>query len=186
MDAGMYERALTRTGKIVSGTSREQLDDPTPCTEWSARDLLNHLIGGCLTFAAGAKGEARPMDDGTDHCAEDHVAAFEQASRSSLEAFQEPGALERKFKMPWGDSPVLAALGLALADAVVHGWDLAKATNQVLEIDEDIAEELHGMTSSMMQPKGDYPRGDSFGEPVDVPDDAPAADRLLSYLGRQP
>jgi hypothetical protein len=53
-------------------------------------------------------------------------------------------------------------------------------------IDDDIAEAVYGMTSSMMAPLGDFPRGEAFGEPVDVPDDAPIADKMLAYLGRQP
>ncbi len=42
------------------------------------------------------------------------------------------------------------------------------------------------MTTSMMEPKGSFPRGDAFKDPVQVPADAPVADRLLAYLGRRP
>jgi uncharacterized protein (TIGR03086 family) len=186
MDAGTYERAIKHTGAVVAGTTRDQLDNATPCTEWSVRDVLNHLIGGFDSFAAGARGVSRPMDDGTDYCADDHVAEFDRASGEALEGFGQPGALEKEFAMPWGNSPGAAALGLALADAVVHGWDIAKGTGQTIEIEEDIAAELYGMTSSMMEPNGSYPRGDSFKSPVEVPEDASAADKLLAYLGRRP
>jgi len=186
MDAAMYERALKHTGTVVAGTRPEQLDNPTPCTEWTVRDVLNHLIGGCLSFAAGSKGESRPMDDGEDHCAEDHVGEFDRAAKEALEGFSQPGALEKEFAMPWGNSPGVAALGLALADAVVHGWDIAQGTGQEIQIDDDIAAEIYGSTSQMMEPKGSYPRGDSFKEPVEVSGDAPARDRMLAYLGRQP
>jgi uncharacterized protein (TIGR03086 family) len=186
MDATMYERALRHTGAVVAGTKRDQLGDPTPCAEWTVRDVLNHLIGGCLSFAAGGAGESRPLDDGVDHCAEDHVGEFDRAAKEALEAFSQPGALEKEFTMPWGASPGAAALGLALADAVVHGWDIAKGTGQEIQIEEDIAAALYGMTSQMMEPKGSYPRGDAFGPPVEVPEDAPAADKLLGYLGRRP
>ena len=180
MDAGMYERALKQTGAVVHGTSKDRLDDPTPCTEWAVRDVLNHLIGGLDSFAAGARGESRPMD-GPDYCATDHVAEFDRASKEALGAFSEPGALEKEFNMPWGSSPGAAALGLALADAVVHGWDIAQGTGQEIEIDDDIANTLYGMTSSMMEPNGSYPRGESFKEPVDVPEGAACgrqADRI--------
>jgi uncharacterized protein (TIGR03086 family) len=186
VDADTYERALQRTGKIVAGTTRDQLDGSTPCPDWTVGDLLNHIIGGCLAVSSGAAGEARPIDDGVDHAAGGHVAAFEDAARGAIEAFQVPGALESKFEMSWGDTPGTVALGLAVTDAVVHGWDLATATGQDAPIDEDIAEEIYGMTSSMMEPKGSYPRGDAFDDPVEVPDDAPASARMLAYLGRQP
>ncbi|MEA2452775.1 MAG: hypothetical protein QOG04_1485 [Actinomycetota bacterium] len=101
-------------------------------------------------------------------------------------SFQQPGAIEKTFPMSWGDSPGSVVLGLALSDAVVHGWDLATATHQDYEIDEDVAQACYGMVTSMMEPKGDFPRGDSFAEPVEVPDDAPTADKLIAYLGRKP
>src|SRR5688572_29434829 len=130
MDVDMYERAIARTGKTVAGTSRAQLDDPTPCTDWKVRDLLNHIIGGMLSFAAGARGEVRDFNDRTDHVSDDHIAAYEEASRSAIEGFRAPGAMERTFTMSWGDSPAQMVLGLAIADAVVHGNDLARATGQ--------------------------------------------------------
>ena len=186
MDASMYARALDRTRGVVAGTRRDQLGDPTPCTDWDVRTLLNHLIGGCITFAAGAEGRPVDMDGPEDHAAEDHVAAYDRASKAARAAFESPGALEREFSLPWGDTPGTAALGLALADAVVHGWDLAQATGQELAIDDDTAEVIYEMTSSMMQPNGSYPRGDSFKDPVAVGDDAPIAHRMVAYLGRRP
>ena len=186
MDVAMYERALKRTRKVVAGTRRDQFDQPTPCPDWDVHALLNHIIGGCLSFAAGATGEARPMDDGTDHCAEDHAVAFDRAARAAIEVFSQPGILEREFVQSWGKTPGSAVLGLAIADAAVHGWDLATATGQEADIDDDIAEAIYGMTTSMMEPMGDFPRGDSFGPPIDVPDDAPPAHKALTYLGRTP
>lgn len=186
MDAGMYERALKRTGEVVANTTPGQLGDSTPCGDWDVRTLLNHIVAGCVTFAAGGSGEKVSMSDGTDHLGDDHVAAYEKASADAAAAFNAPGAIDKNFTLPWGDTPGQMALGLAVADAAVHGWDLAKATGQPADIDDDIAEAVYGMTSSMMKPLGDYPRGESFGEPVDVPDDAPIADKALAYLGRQP
>ena len=186
MDASMYARALEGTGTVVAGTRREQFSDPTPCTDWDVRTLLNHIIGGCITVAAGAEGRAVPIDGPDDHTEEDHVAAFERAAADARRVFEAPGALEREFTLPWGNSPGAAALGLALADAVVHGWDLAQATGQRLPIDDDIAEAVYGMTSSMMQPNGSYPRGDSFKDPVELGEDASPGEKMLAYLGRKP
>lgn len=186
MDAGMYERALKRTGEVVATTKADQFGDSTPCGDWDVRTLLNHIVAGCVTFAAGGSGKKVSMSDGTDRLGDNHVAAYRQASGDAAAAFNAPGAIDKNFTLPWGDTPGQVALGLAVADAAVHGWDLAKATGQPADIDDDIAEAVYGMTSSMMAPLGEYPRGESFGEPVDVPDDAPIADKALAYLGRQP
>jgi uncharacterized protein (TIGR03086 family) len=138
-----------------------------------------------LAFAAGARGEARPFD-GEDPTSEDHVAAFENASRAAGDAFKAPGATDKVFKMSWGDTPGSVALTLAIADATIHGWDLAKGTGQEIAIGDDIAQEVHVTTSQMLEPNGSFPRGDSFSPPVEVPDNAPIVDRMVAYLGRQP
>jgi uncharacterized protein (TIGR03086 family) len=186
MDASMYARALERTGTVVAGTRREQLGDETPCTDWDVRALVNHIVGGCATFAAGADGRQVDFANPEDYAAGDYVHAYEDAAAAARAAFEAEGALEKEFSLQWGPTPGSAALGLALADAVVHGWDLARATGQSFTIDDDIAEALYAMTSGMMQPKGSYPRGDSFAEPVNVADDASPGERLLAYLGRTP
>jgi uncharacterized protein (TIGR03086 family) len=185
MNVEMYERALERTGGVVGNIRPKSFGDPTPCTDWDVRTLLNHTIGGCTSFAAGAGGNAVPMD-GEDFTQKDHVAAYEGAAKSSLEAFQAPDAMESTFVMPWGETPGALAFYLALADATVHGWDLAQATGQNYPIDADIAEYLHQMTTSMLAPEGEYPRGEMFREPVDVAPDASPGEILLAYMGRRP
>ena len=185
MDAAMLERAVQATGKVVAGTSKEQMDDATPCTEWSVRDLLNHMIASYEAVAVGGGGE--PSGTGaTDFTAGDHVAAYEAASARAIDALAAPGALEKTFKMPWGDTPGQVLLGLMIADTAVHGWDLAKATGQETPVEPDVAEAVFGSTTGMLEPQGKPPRGGSFAAPVDVPGDAPVHDRMLAYLGRRP
>lgn len=186
MDVDMYERALKRTGEVVSGVKKEQLDDPTPCTDWTVRQLLNHIIGGCTTWAMGGRGEIGDMSPDVNRVGDDHVAAYDRAARDVLEVFRSAGAMDRTFTMPWGESPGKANLGVAIADVIVHGWDLAQATGQQIDIDDDVADAAYQMTSGMMEPKGSFPRGDAFAEPIEIAEDAPARDRLLAYLGRNP
>lgn len=185
MDVEMFDRAVKTTHGVVAGISKDQLDSGTPCPEWDVRELLNHLIGSFQAVASGAAGEVLdPM--ATDYTADDHVAAYEAATARARDALSAPGALEKTFAMPWGDTPGQMLLGLMIADTVVHGWDLARATGQEIAIDDDVAEAVHGMTTGMMEPHGKFPRGTSFGPPVDVPDDAPIQDKMLAYMGRQP
>lgn len=186
MDAEMYGRALGKTGAVVAVTRRDQFDDATPCGDWNVRDLLNHIIGGCVSYAAGAAGRRVEISDGTNHVADDHVGSYERAARAALDAFSAPGALERNFSLPTGDTPGALALGLALAEAAVHGWDLARATGQEYTIDADTPDALYGMTTRMMAPKGPYPRGDSFKDSVEISGESSPSDRLLAYLGRHP
>ncbi|MPZ69900.1 MAG: TIGR03086 family protein [Actinobacteria bacterium] len=185
VDVEMYERTLGRANDVVSEIKPEQLGEPSGCGDWEVRELLNHVVGYLNAFSTGANGEKLDVD-GVDFLGDDHVAAYEKAAKDALEAFRGPGAMEKTFILPWGDNPGSMALGLALAEAAVHGWDLGRATGHPVVIDDDVAEAVYGMTSSMMVPLGQYPRGDSFAEPVEVPDSAPIADRMIAYLGRRP
>jgi mycothiol maleylpyruvate isomerase-like protein len=54
-----FERAVDSTAEIVTMTPKDRLDAPTPCTEWDARALLNHLIGTLWLAAALATPETR-------------------------------------------------------------------------------------------------------------------------------
>jgi hypothetical protein len=71
---------------------------------------------------AAALGEAPPPEDG------DLSAAHRVAGEAAVAAFRSPGAMERSVALALGTVPGTNALGLALTDAVVLGWDLAMPT----------------------------------------------------------
>ena len=181
----MYERAIPKTDAVVSNIGSDQFGMSTPCTDWDVQHVLDHLVGGCITFGGGARGEKLGAISEQGNLGSDHVAAFRDASRSAADAFKSADT-DKDWDYPWGQSPPDAALHLAIADMTVHAWDLAKATGQDFEPDDDIAEETLGFIRSMLQPEGKMPRGDSFADPVDVGDDAPAVHRLVAYVGRKP
>ncbi len=185
VDVEMYERALQHMGDVVSDITPDQLGEPSGCGDWTTRELLNHVVGYLNAFSSGAAGEKLDVD-GVAFLGDDHVAAYEKAAADAADAFKAPGALEKTFTLPWGDNPGSMALGLAIAEAAVHGWDVGQAAERPVQIDDDVAEAVYGMTSSMMAPLGDFPRGDSFDEPVSVSDSASIADKMIAYMGRRP
>jgi uncharacterized protein (TIGR03086 family) len=78
----------------------------------------------------------------------------------------------------------MATLGqMYLVDLVVHGWELARATGQPYEPEPETVSRALDFTDQMVEMGRQ--RG-AFGPPVPVPDDAPALDRLLGIVGRDP
>ena len=181
----MLERQLPKTDAVVANITPDQLSLPTPCTEWNVENVLDHLIGGCITMGSAARGEKSGAIGEPGNVGDDHVASFRKAAAEAQDAYRSAD-LDTPFEFPWGQTPSDMALHLALADLTIHGWDLATATGQTFEPDEDIAEEIYGFVTGMMVPKGKMPRGDNFKDPIEVGDDAGATERLLGYLGRQP
>lgn len=181
----MFARAVRALEPVVENVSEEQFAASTPCPQWDVRTLLNHIVGGMQAWAAGARGEARDLDR-SGALGDDHVASFRAAARDATATLTAPGVQDKTFTLAWGESPGRMVLGLATADAVVHGWDLAEATGQRFTIDEDVADAVLRWTSGMLEPRGSFPRGDAFAEPVAIDEDAPVFDQMLAFLGRRP
>lgn len=174
-------------GRLVDGTRPEQLGATTPCTEFTVRDLINHVTGGATMFAAAFEHGSVPDDELAvimgDVLGDDPSAAYAAASERVQAAYHAPGALEGMVSLPFGEFPREAALGIAVFDVGLHAWDLAQATGQELQLSEDLAEELLALGAAMGV---DQYRGAMFAEAVVVVETAPAWDRLAGYSGRQP
>jgi DNA-binding transcriptional ArsR family regulator len=59
MDATTMTAACASTRRIVDQLTDADLDRPTPCTDWTVRQLLNHLIG-TLHLGRALLGDAPP------------------------------------------------------------------------------------------------------------------------------
>lgn len=115
--------------ELVAGVRDDQWSAATDCSEWTVRDLVNHLVGGNLAFAALLSDQA-PPERGGDHLGDDPVAAYQHAGDALAAAFAEPGMFDKVVTVPAGTIPGIAALHLRTTEALVHGWDLARATDQ--------------------------------------------------------
>jgi len=177
-----YADAVRRNQHRVEAVKPDQLNDPTPCAEWDVRTLVDHIVGGYQMFAT-ALGTSLPPSASADL-----PAAHRTAGDAAVSAFGRPDAMHQTVVLPLGEVPGQVALGLALTDAVVHGWDLATATGQDTAIDEALAAALlagaqGSVGADMRQPDGAMP---VFAAPVAVGPDRPSGDHLIGFLGRQP
>jgi uncharacterized protein (TIGR03086 family) len=183
-----YGDAIRRNMDRVQAVRADQLAGPTPCRDWDVTALLTHLIGGHEMFAAALGQPAPPVDAADDPSVTVLATRYRTAAAASLDAFAAPGALQRVVGLPIGEVPGEVALGMALTDAVVHGWDLAVATGQDATIDDRVAGPLlagaqAAITDDLRQPAGARA---VFAQPVPVDPDSPAGERLVAFLGRSP
>lgn len=179
-------RAFASTRNVLANVQPVQLDGPTPCASWTVRDLINHIVGGSHWFGATTEsGEAGPSSE-QDWTEGDMVASFDSGVARALAAFKAPGAQEKTIKLPFGEFPGSVYMGLATTDTFTHGWDLAKATGQSVDLDAALAEKLLEAATLLVpdQFRGDEPM--PFGPKVEPPEGATAADRLAAFMGRQP
>jgi uncharacterized protein (TIGR03086 family) len=180
-----FEQAVSVAKGVLANVKPDQLDDGTPCASWKVRDVINHLVGGSYFFAAATNGDAAGDGaDAPDFASGDFRAAYEDGSKQAIEAFAAPGAMERIVKVPFGEFPGAAWMGLATTDTFTHAWDLAKSTGQSTDLAPQLAEQL---LVGARQAISDAVRGDEpmpFAAEKSCPDGASAADRLAAFLGR--
>jgi uncharacterized protein (TIGR03083 family) len=61
----MLERTTSSVENLLADLDEGVLAAPTPCTEWTVGDLVDHLVLGARMFAAIASGNApSPMCSG--------------------------------------------------------------------------------------------------------------------------
>ena len=115
----------------------EHWSAPTPCTDWSVRDLVNHLTSEQLwapELLAGATiAEVGDKFDG-DVLGENPVASWRTAIAAATAAFAQPDVSERTVSLSSGTRPAHEYLDEMVTDLAIHGWDLATA----LHVDETI------------------------------------------------
>jgi uncharacterized protein (TIGR03086 family) len=181
-------QALDATGRLVDGVREEQWADPTPCPDWSVRDLVGHIISGNRMFAGILRGDLPGPPAGSAAAAGSSppVAslpdAYREAADEVLTAFRRPGVMEATFAVPFGTVPGGVALHLRITELLVHGWDLARATGQPVSFPDALAEQELAFSRGALPaiPPGRTP----FGPPRPAAADAPAIDQLAALLGR--
>jgi uncharacterized protein (TIGR03086 family) len=179
----LFNRAIDQTGRIVSGVQAGQLGDPTPCAEWDVKTLLNHTIAVVIMFDGAARGkEFEGSHFATDNVGDDPGASYKAAADKLHEAVAQPGVIDATWNMPFGAVPGNAAVGFATLEVAQHGWDVAKATGQKPDFDQEVTEAA--IAAAQAAPAELVRNPGVFGPEADCPESASMADRLAAFVGR--
>src|SRR5947207_1587679 len=180
---GLFDQATTWTASKIPAAD-SQRDAPTPCDEWNVARLLDHLLHGQAIFAAGAAGAVvGPPSGKPPHLlGGDPAAQYETARQATIASFAQPGVLAGMVNTPFGPMPAAQFLGIAVCDQLIHGWDLARGTNQDSMMPADVAAAAWQMLGGRIADANRGP-GKNFKIAVPVPEDASFQARLLGYTG---
>lgn len=174
-----HQRAQDAFASVLANVRQDQLGDPTPCTDWTVRQLVEHVVAGNTRMAGGA---AAPADQGEGKV-DDLIAAHAESAGAAQARFAAPDGLTRMMDMPFGSVPGAVVIGLRTTDAIVHAWDLARATGQPTDVDAGLAEAMLAVSRERIQP-GFRGEGRPFAAEQPCDSNRPAADRLAAFLGR--
>jgi uncharacterized protein (TIGR03086 family) len=161
---------------------------PTPCAEWTARDLVEHVTGGnrfavaLLDGASTAEAFERVMAPGFS---DDVLGELRRSAAAQLDAFAANGAFTRICQHPRGEVTGAEFAGYRLGDLTVHAWDLARARGGDERLDERLVATTwaaYQQDARSLAASGTFGTGRSGA----VGEDAPLQERLLDLVGRRP
>jgi uncharacterized protein (TIGR03086 family) len=178
----LLERAVGYTRGCLQHVRTSSLDSPTPCAGWDLRALLLHMDDSLEAFTeAAATGYVDPLP-ATRHRTDALLERLRIRACALMSAWaHEPVAAQVSVGGRRLDTDLVAAAGAL--EIAVHGWDVARACGADRPIPPGLAEQLRRVVPWVVTPTD---RPSRFGQPVDVPPDATAGDRLLASLGRFP
>jgi uncharacterized protein (TIGR03086 family) len=166
--------AVDVTARAIVGVRPDQAHEPTPCPRLDVAQLLDHLVGWATGFADRANGVTEPTDPGSVVAGDDPETSYRKAADRMLAGYRSGVGGERA-----------PAVGVVLIETITHGWDLATATGQRVDYPTAAVEAALAAGRRMLSPEyrgPDMP----FGDEVSVAESAPALDRLVGFMGRDP
>jgi uncharacterized protein (TIGR03086 family) len=126
-----FAHAVALATAVIGRVGPSQLANPTPCTDFDVRGLLDHLVLVLRRVAAIGRGDdpfgppvfASVEGDGWQ-------GAWLAAGRDVQDAWADDAALRRIVRLPWSQDTGARTLVAYLNEVTVHTWDLATATGQ--------------------------------------------------------
>lgn len=180
----LYRRGTEEFGRFVVRVGEGDWTAATPCTDWTVRDLVRHVVEEDLWAAelfaglgleeAGSRLPADPLGD-------DPASAYASAAAAALVVADADGAAQRLVHLSFGDLPGAEYAMQLFADHLIHSWDLATA----LGVDATLAPDLvRACREWFTDHEAGYRASGAVGPRPDLPDGADELTRLLAAFGR--
>ena len=171
------EAALATIQPVLRGLTPEDQPKPTPCADFSAHQLADHLMTSIAQLGTLAgQGPVAVPEQGS---LEDRVSVI---TGDALAAWRDVD-LDGTLAGPGGASVPARFLACILPlELLLHGWDLAQASGQQLHVSDEVVEYIGDLSREVVA----QGRGTSFGDEVIPRADADAVERFAAYAGRRP
>jgi uncharacterized protein (TIGR03086 family) len=183
---GPFDRAaitLTACRAVLRRLTEDDLSRPSPCTEYTVGEVGQHVVRSMVLLASVASDPAAGLAAGPVGPAagslEEQVAVTTEAA---LTAWRRRGV---GGTVAVGRSTLPASLAVEIIpmELLVHGWDMARATGQQIDVPPEVADHLLGRARALVT---EDKRGRSFAAEVPAGPQASALQRLIAFTGRVP
>jgi uncharacterized protein (TIGR03086 family) len=178
--------AIAAFDQHVRAVLPDQWDGPTPCSEWTVRDLVRHVVSAQRMVPWRLRG-ATTEDVGDrydgDVLGPDPVQSWAQASSTARGAWLEVDALRRQVDDGGRLIPASVYGWRVTGDLTVHAWDLARAIGADGRIDPELALDVYAAAAPNVPA---WQAIGAFGASLPAPGAGDPQARLLALLGRDP
>ena len=185
----ILDLSQTRAAAVIAAIGDDQLDLPTPCDQWSVRDIINKLVASTLLFTLfGNRQPADPTLDlinPKDIIGDDPLGAFQDAAAQCRTAWRAPGALDGMAPSTIGEAKAKAVLHARIFDTTILSWDLSRAVDIPHGIDDEQAGYVLRIARALVPAVRSH-NAARYKDAVVVGEDAPLVDQLIATTGRDP
>ncbi len=174
-----YRQTAEAFDTRVLAAPADKWDAQSPCAEWTARDVVAHIVDNHRRLIAEVGGaESKPMT-----ADEDPKEAWTSVYTTMRELTSDPEVMARSVEGPIGPMPLEQMIPQFMCmDILVHTWDLARAVGGDERLDEQSVrgsyEALKPVDAMIRQPN-------VFGPKLDPPAEADLQTEFLYFLGRR-
>jgi uncharacterized protein (TIGR03086 family) len=178
----LYHRTVESWADRVNAIKDDQWDGPTPCQQWSVRDLVNHvtyenlwtvpLMEGATIAEVGDRFEGDQLGD-------DPVGAALSAARAAITSVAASLPRGGTVELSFGETPKSEYVYQLATDNLVHGWDLAAATGGDTRLDPNL---VGGIAAWFAEREDMYRDGGAIAARAAL--DGDAQHDLLAKFGR--
>jgi uncharacterized protein (TIGR03086 family) len=176
---------LAEAHTLIEGVSPDQLDDPTPCSDFDVRGLLNHMTSWVTVFDGTVNERPLDFDPEAFSLTSGWADQFAVASRGITTGLREKG-VDRPMVMTTDPIPGSVVLDMLLMEYIGHGLDLAMATSQSDGFTEEQAVTARSAAERMISPEYRGHGPGQFHPVVEVGADASEVERYVGFIGRDP
>jgi uncharacterized protein (TIGR03086 family) len=181
----LVSAAAAAVAAAVRAGADADLAGPTPCRDWDLRTLATHFVGTSGAFVRAGRTKALDPDDpwGSNAVLDEPRWAEQLAGQVEAmgEAWSRPEAWTGSIEGARMPAPAVGELGLI--ELLLHGWDVARAVGQSLQISDELGAELLRCLEPTVEQGQQF---EVYGASVAVAEGASAFDRALALSGRDP
>ena len=169
------EAVLAIAQRVLRSINGSDLEKPTPCTDFNLAQLIDHQYGSIVRIAASLGLDAPAVPD----------ASFEvrlaDLSQETIEVFRRRG-LDGLLKLGPNEMPANVVANILNIELLVHAIDVAKATDQQIEVSPVLTDYVLALTRRTITPQGR--ESGLFAEEITIDDSQDSRTRLLAFTGR--